>query len=146
VAEGLSLILDGGPCEVGLESTVVDCTGAVLRVLRPGRISRDQLNADLAGGGERRSPGMYRRHYSPRTPVRIVAALGAADGGIVLGDGHSPLQVKLPPDPDQYGAALYRTLHWLDGQGLGEILIESPPQEPAWEAVWDRLMKACGSG
>lgn len=135
----VDLVLDGGPCEVGLESTVIDVTGSTPRLLRPGGISKAQIEAMLGRSieeghsTERRSPGMYPRHYAPRTPIRLVSALEGRSG------------VALNEDPIAYGASLYATLHDLDSMGLQEILIERPPDSPEWEAVWDRLRRATNS-
>jgi len=132
----VDLVLDGGPCEVGLESTVVDVTGPKARLLRPGGISKAQIEAVLGmsieegHSTERRSPGMYPRHYAPRTPIRLVSTLDGRPG------------VALVADPAAYAAQLYAALHDLDTQGLEEILVERPPETPEWSAVWDRLNRA----
>lgn len=147
LGEHLALVLDGGPCEIGLESTVVDASGEEVRLLRPGRISKAEIEAALGrpvaeGAGEkRRSPGMYPRHYAPKTAVRLMEALGVAPGirlGGVAGEG----QIALPSDPAGYGAGLYAAMHEMDARGLGEILIETPPEGPEWAAIWDRLRRA----
>lgn len=150
IAERLTMILDGGPCEVGLESTVVDVRHHPIRLLRPGRITKEELEETLErevlGRDEeaKRSPGLYPRHYAPRTPVRLVERLTANDAGITFHAPENPHQIQLPPDAATYGAALYATLHALDRQGLREIVIETPPKNPEWEAIWDRLKKATG--
>lgn len=144
---GLEIVLDGGPCEVGLESTVVDVSGDKVRLLRPGRISHEELEAvlglaiEVGPGAERRSPGMYPRHYAPRTPVRLVDSLGSSPG-IRRGGEAGPGQIALPSDALGYAAGLYAALHELDAAGLGAILVESPPKSEAWQAVWDRLRRA----
>ncbi|MDR3689969.1 MAG: L-threonylcarbamoyladenylate synthase [Fimbriimonas sp.] len=150
IMEGLECVLDGGPCEVGLESTVVDCTGDAPIILRPGGITRSQIEITVGklsdrATSERRSPGTYRRHYSPRTPLRVIERLGDADAGIVLSvDPSCPNQIRLPSDPVGYGSGLYAALYTLDRQSYGEIFVEAPPQTGEWEAVWDRLRKATG--
>lgn len=139
-------VLDGGPCQVGLESTVVDCTGPQIRILRPGAIHRADLAAclgqPLAGPveGPRRSPGQYRKHYAPRTPVRIVVG---SEGRSEI--GFHDAEVVLPRDPAAYGSQLYAALHVLDARGLAEIRIQAPPETAEWEAVWDRLRRATGT-
>jgi L-threonylcarbamoyladenylate synthase len=139
------IVLDGGPCQVGLESTVVDCTGPQVRVLRPGAIRRADLAACLGQPlarpieGPRRSPGLYRRHYAPQTPVRIV---GSGDECEI---GFRDAKIVLPRNAAVYGSQLYAALHALDAQGLREIRIEAPPETPEWEAVWDRLRRATGT-
>jgi L-threonylcarbamoyladenylate synthase len=136
ITSKLELILDGGPCRVGIESTVLDLTGRQAKILRPGAITADQIAAvtqvaALDGASERKSPGMYARHYAPNTPVRMVDAISPGVPG-----------VRLDPDVKAYAAALYRRLHELDLMGLSEILVEAPPDTAEWEAVWDRLRKA----
>lgn len=150
VAERLALILDGGPCEVGLESTVVSVFESPFRLLRPGRITRAEieevLGREILDRDEevKRSPGLYARHYAPRTPVRLTDRLGRLDGGVTFATPQGSNQIQLPREPITYGAALYATLHDLDRRGLPEIVVESPPQDAAWEAVWDRLRRAIG--
>lgn len=151
----LALVLDGGPCRVGLESTVVDCVGAP-RVLRPGGVPRSELERVLGAplplaaahdaDGARASPGRYARHYAPKTPVRLAAALGPDDVGLTFAEPRGPQQVRMPGDPAGYGAALYRVLHALDALGAAAIVVQEPPTDPAWEAVRDRLAKATAAG
>jgi L-threonylcarbamoyladenylate synthase len=144
----LEFVLDGGPCEVGVESTVVDVSRTEIRLLRPGGVSRASIETALgfalvdSFGGERRSPGMYPRHYAPRTPVRVVKALGPGDAGIVTGVAAAENQISLPADPVEYAAGLYTALHALDRIGASEILVQSPPETGEWEAVWNRLSRA----
>jgi len=156
LAAQLALVLDGGACAVGLESTVVDCTGA-LRVLRPGGVPRAELERVLGapvplagdGGGDegpRASPGRYVRHYAPRTPLVIADTLAVDDAGLTFGEARGSRQVRMPRDPVGYGASLYRVLHALDALGAERIVVERPPDEPAWEAVHDRLRKAIAPG
>lgn len=159
----IELIVDGGPCEVGLESTVVDLTGPAVTVLRPGRIEAGQLEAVLgdpvrrsAGltGEVARSPGLMRRHYAPRTPVRLVRAAQ-------LGLGWDPavayltftvdlppgvLGRRLPPGPAEYARELYGALRWADGLAASELWVELPPEEEPWAAIRDRLERASDRG
>lgn len=150
----LACTLDGGPCRVGVESTVVDCTGPV-RVLRPGGVSREAISrvvgcevpiAEVVPSGARAAPGMYARHYAPRTPLRLATALGPDDAGLCFGEPGNPNQVAMPVDPESYAASLYRVLHALDDLGARELVVQRPPQGPAWEAVADRLRKAASDG
>lgn len=150
----LALVLDGGPCRVGLESTVVDCAGEP-RVLRPGGVPRSDIERELgravplAAGhdpdGARPSPGRYARHYAPKTPVRLAKALGPDDVGLTFAAPLGPRQVRMPHDPAGYGASLYRVLHALDALGAATIVVQEPPADSAWEAVRDRLVKATGA-
>lgn len=163
LGERIELILDGGPCAVGIESTVLDLTGEVPVVLRPGGVSLEQIQAIapeavLGGGtveaGARVSPGLAKRHYAPKTPVRLLeramlmqAAREAERLAIVtLGPAPEGLRAtvlrEMPGNPNLYAAALYATLHQLDEAGVREILIERPPSEAEWVAVSDRLQRA----
>lgn len=150
----LACTLDGGPCRVGVESTVVDCAGPV-RVLRPGGVPREAIArvlgrevpiAQAETSGARAAPGMYARHYAPRTPLRLADALGPDDAGLCFGPAANPRQVTMPSDPDSYAAALYRVLHALDALGARELVVQRPPGGAAWEAVADRLRKASSTG
>lgn len=142
VGDRLHMVLDGGRCRVGIESTVVDCTGDRPLVLRPGMAA---IATEAAAPSDRRSPGMYPRHYSPRSPLRIVESLGARDAGITLKVPQNPLQIRLPSEPVAYASELYATLHLLDRCKPPEILVEAPPTSQDWAAIWDRLRKAQGS-
>ncbi len=172
----VDMILDGGPCIVGIESTIVDLTGAQPRVLRPGGIGRAQLEAVLGSALDARDTnsatvprvsGALASHYAPETPVRWVerasadaAALRAlaAEAGsvgvisVMANDAlvaHRGARVEwrvLPPDPADYARALYARLRELDALGLDLILLDVPPDTPAWEAVRDRLRRAAGLG
>lgn len=148
LGDELGMILDGGPCEFGVESTVVDCTTSSPRVLRPGAIGRARIEAALGmslalpPGQQRLSPGMYSRHYSPRTPLFMVDVLSPDQPGITFDEPGNPTQVRLPLEPVAYAASLYAVLHRLDEGSHQAIFVERPPETPEWEAVWDRLRKA----
>jgi L-threonylcarbamoyladenylate synthase len=138
------IILDGGPCRVGLESTVIDCSEGALQILRAGGIGRRDIEGLLgrqAGTGTstaRRSPGMYPRHYAPNAKLHLIyETLGDRPGISFVQSGQN--QICLPLDPVDFAAALYNALHHLDSRGLANIYVESPPLEPEWEAVHDRL-------
>lgn len=150
----LACTLDGGACRVGVESTVVDCSGPV-RVLRPGGVPRESIARALGHEvpiaaatptGARPAPGMYARHYAPRTPLRLADVLRPEEPGLCFGSPLNPSQVSMPADPESYAASLYRVLHALDGLGAAELVVQRPPEGPAWEAVADRLRKAASHG
>lgn len=142
-------LLDGGPCEVGLESTVVAVTREGLEVLRPGMAS---VEGAIAGSGDtdeaHRAPGQHKKHYSPRTRVLLVSngnSLPAQGRGAYLWISHDrPAQpsVRMSSQPSQYAAQLYGTLHELDREGLDWIAVELPPDTPEWAAIRDRLTRA----
>ena len=162
----VGLVLDGGPCTVGIESTVLDLTGDVPTILRPGGVSRAQIEAVAgtvreAGGVDAphvasRSPGRQAVHYAPLTPAyRFETSQrglirpesdGFENGMVVL----SPLKVfkewgriiAMPNDPADYARHLYAVLRKLDEMALGMIFIEIPPDVPEWSAVRDRISRA----
>jgi|SRR5690625_396011 len=155
----IRFVVDGGPAAIGLESTILDLSGAEPRVLRPGQISATKL-ADVLGvpvlgrgcGNVPRVPGAERSHYAPRAATRIVdsaelaAAVQAAPLSGVLAFEPAPAGfrgrwLQMPPDPQEYGRQLYRRLHELDGI-TSRILIERPPDSVDWLAVNDRLRRA----
>ena len=165
----VELILDGGPTEVGIESTVVSLTAALPTVLRPGTVSTGELRAVLGevaelsaqGGGRaaRPSPGMLDRHYAPRGELRLfgaeerarvqddvyLATLGGRDvGALVFTPLAAPVarQVTMPADPAAYARGLYAALHALDDAGCDLVLVERVPGEAAWDGVRDRLRRA----
>ena len=142
VPEGLAdMILDGGPCTVGIESTVVSLAGPSPKILRPGMISQTEIEntigpVQLGEGAE--SPGQHPRHYSPRT--RIVLGESPLEGR-----GQRLSLARMPRDASSYAERLYRLLHELDQQGYDWISIELPPDTPQWAGIRDRLTRAAGS-
>jgi L-threonylcarbamoyladenylate synthase len=134
-------VLDGGPTPVGIESTVLSLAGPKPVLLRPGMVSRREIEeligpVDTPGGvsGAHPSPGMHERHYSPRTPLYLGAPPDEGRGVIVA----------LPSEPFAYAAALYATLHRHDLEGWDWLAIEMPPDTPEWAAIRDRLRRAAG--
>lgn len=168
--ERVPLILDGGPCAVGIESTIVDCTRGEPVVLRPGHISPAHLAAVFGrlpeiqtAVGAPRVSGSLAAHYSPKTPMRLVAADRLLDllnshrhrGGRCAVIGHSqPPQAgmphiwrMLPADPVGYAHDLYAALREMDHAEADLIVVEALPETVAWGAVADRLSRAVlGSG
>jgi L-threonylcarbamoyladenylate synthase len=157
----VDLVLEGGPTEVGIESTIVDLSGAAPVLLRPGRISRQELEhvvgspvLEKSAGSPRHSGGLE-RHYAPRTPARLVPAYDLdkeiarlKEKVAVLAfsrpDERVDYWLRMPRDPHAYAQKLYAALRELDTAGCDEILIEAPPNGPEWLAVRDRLKRACG--
>lgn len=149
IAERVTMILDGGPCRIGLESTVIDVSVSPPRILRPGGISRGDIQAALGRplGQQppseiRRSPGMYMRHYAPQAKLEFVDSLAPDMVGLGFGTPRNDRQIRMPDDPNQYAAGLYAALHRLDAGRPAVIYLELPPDEAEWEAVHDRLRKA----
>jgi L-threonylcarbamoyladenylate synthase len=161
-------VLDGGPCEAGIESTVLDVTRDPPRILRPGVISGEQIGAVLgcevlrpelgvrsrASSEPLHSPGLLERHYAPRTPAHLFdptdwpAVLGKLGPAVVithrLRHVEPPHQlIEMPPDAADYAAALYAAIREADRHAAGVILIERPPGDSElWQAITDRLARA----
>jgi L-threonylcarbamoyladenylate synthase len=143
-------VLDGGPCEVGIESTVVAIDGDKLTLLRPGMISLGDIEQIVAeAGAAHPSPGMHVRHYSPRTPLLLIAGpmqLPGREGAYVWREksGLVARSVRMPADPAEYAARLYSMLHELDAENWPWIAVEAPPETSEWAAIRDRLHRAAG--
>jgi L-threonylcarbamoyladenylate synthase len=148
--EDTPFLIDGGPCEVGLESTVIAVTKEGLQVLRPGMSTADAASVVTADVGEEeahRSPGQHRRHYSPRTRVLLVKRgflPSVGRGGYLWLSYNAAAEKKqrMPEAPAAYAAALYNTLHSMDREGLDWIAVEMPPDAPEWAPIRDRLIRA----
>lgn len=157
----VDLVLEGGPSEVGIESTIVDLSGATPVLLRPGRITAAEIEtvlgapvAEKAADAPRHSGGLE-RHYAPRTPARLVPAFQLdreiarlQDKVAVLAfsrpDERVDYWLRMPREPQAYAQKLYAALRELDSAQCEAILIEAPPLAPEWAAVLDRLQRACG--
>ncbi len=169
LGDAVAMVLDGGPCRVGIESTIVDLTGPQSRILRPGMIGAADLGRVLGrapgSGGETvpRVSGSLESHYAPRTPLALLQpdvvifavreALAANQRiGII-----APMACPLSDDRivwreiagDHVGFAhdIYALLRELDSLGCARIVVQKPPQAENWRAVNDRLQRAvAGSG
>lgn len=163
------LILEGGACRAGIESTVVDLTGDAPIVLRPGVISTDQISRVLGVDVQikqhqdediARSPGTTGAHYQPAKPTLLkeTAELGAAGPDIYViswsgGGADAARSSSLPEDAAGYARGLYNAMHEADASDASEIWIERPPKTddenhnkedaPIWHAVMERLNRAC---
>ena len=161
------LILDGGACEVGIESTIVDCTRGVPVLLRPGRITRDQIEA--ACGVSLQDPqtltqaapqasGTLESHYAPRAKVRVMPGdelhqrlqtLGVHANNLGVWSRAAPADLSAgvlwraqAPQAEQAAHDLFAVLRALDARGVMQIWVEQPPETPEWEGVADRLRRA----
>jgi L-threonylcarbamoyladenylate synthase len=153
LGDAVDMILDGGSTPVGIESTVLSLVG-VPTLLRPGMISKEEIEAVIgdvaevsaaAAGLPHAAPGMHRKHYSPRTPLLLIAPGERPVGGrgaVVSHRSHAHGVVRMSADPKRYAAALYATLHELDGQGYDWIAVERVPELDAWAGIRDRLTRA----
>ena len=143
MGDRVAMVLDGGPTTVGIESTVLSLAGPEAILLRPGMVSQSQIEevigpVQIAGrtpGRSHPSPGLHRRHYSPRTPLILVKPGQPSSSG-------RGIRLQMPADPSQYAAVLYDRLHQADSGNWDWIEIEMPPDDPAWAAIRDRLERA----
>ena len=163
LGEAVDMVLDGGPCQVGLESTIVSFVGGKPQLLRPGSIGVAEIEAvlgePLAGARHDapRAPGMLPAHYAPNTPVWLLSAdkleieahrrlaQGQRIAALTLSVAALPegcVRQIMPPDPTDYARELYARLRAMDATGCDAILVEAPPQQAAWQAVLDRLERA----
>ena len=164
------LILDGGECDVGIESTIIDCTRGAPVLLRPGQITRAQIEAacgravldkntpiETMGQSAPRASGTLESHYAPRAKVRLMSAqdiarklqaLGPHANNLGLWSAERPdagagvLWREQPASEDQAAHALFSVLRDLDARGVQQIWVQLPPDTPEWEGVRDRLQRA----
>ena len=154
----VELVLEGGPSEVGIESTIVDLSGGGAVLLRPGAITKPQIEEVMKVTEKNlaapRHPGSLERHYAPRTPARLVPTHDLDRQIAVMTDRVAVLAfsrpdervdywLRMPREPAAYAQRLYAALRELDSAGCEAILVEAPPDAPEWAAVRDRLRRAC---
>jgi L-threonylcarbamoyladenylate synthase len=160
----VDLILDGGPCRVGIESTVLDLSGDRPTILRPGGVARESIEAVIGTVGwasptphePARSPGQQEIHYAPQTPAYrfetsqrglIQPQSKGRDNGIMAVGTIDYVKkwgpiVAMPRLAEIYAQNFYAVLRELDAMSLAAIYIEVPPDQPAWAAVRDRIARA----
>ena len=168
----IPLIVDGGPSQVGIESTVLDLCVSPPRVLRPGMIHDESLlavtgelqsaeNKLREESGALRSPGMLERHYAPKTRLVVFSWENDTDLRSQLSVRHTSGETTyviahthipggggfagvsvIPHDADAFGRALYAELHRCDESKPALIVVEAPPNQPEWRAIADRLTRA----
>jgi L-threonylcarbamoyladenylate synthase len=151
------VLLDGGPSEVGVESTIVDCTGDRPVVLRPGRVSAadvEQATGVAVGTSSSvRAPGTLASHYAPAAAVRLVGAdqvtqkegADATVGLLALAEVGTPpgiVRLSAPATAEDYARVLYAALREADALGLRSVLAVPPPADGIGAAVVDRLQRA----
>jgi L-threonylcarbamoyladenylate synthase len=166
LGEAVHVLLDGGDSPIGLESTIVSCLNNEVRLLRPGFITRSQIEqvvGDLVVGGILpRVPGDRALHYAPSTPLEIVSSdeLELRAGEVVARQEKVAVLAMRPPlhtvrfmtwinagkKPDTYAHNLYNHLRTLDRAGCVRILVQELPQDERWAAILDRLQRASGMG
>jgi L-threonylcarbamoyladenylate synthase len=161
------LVVDGGACEVGIESTIVDCSRGAPVLLRPGAITRAQIEAacgekladrEVLDTPDPRASGTLEAHYAPDAKVRLMDAKAIQTGLDVLGANAAHIAVwsraalrsrsqrvllrRMPDDAAASARQLFAVLREFDAQGVKLIWIETPPDTPEWEGVRDRLQRA----
>jgi L-threonylcarbamoyladenylate synthase len=166
------LILDGGDCEVGIESTIIDCTRGEPVLLRPGQITRAQIEAacgravrgkdapqEVGGQAAPRASGTLESHYAPRAKVRLMTAHDITAKLLALGPHANNLGLWTNERPEVSAGAgvlwreqattaekaahdLFSVLRDLDARGVTQIWVQQPPDTPEWEGVRDRLQRA----
>ena len=162
------LVLDGGACELGIESAIVDCTRGMPALLRPGMLDRMALEAALgtalgdAGRDAPRASGTLEAHYAPNASVRLMHGAALRTAIELLADGpapeglavysrsvrQAPAGIVLRVMPDQAGEVaheLFAVLRDFDARGARLIWVEIPPPGPAWDGVRDRLSRAAAA-
>jgi L-threonylcarbamoyladenylate synthase len=167
LGDAVKVILDGGECQIGLESTIVSFDGENVRLLRPGGVTAAQIRqvvGELLIGANLESPrvpGGTPSHYAPTTPMAIVPAGEIDAHAAALSEGGRRVAVlaqRLPLKshkyvtwinagrrPEQYGHDLYANLRTLDKAGCQRILVQDVPDGELWEAIRDRLLRAATS-
>jgi L-threonylcarbamoyladenylate synthase len=146
------LILDGGECEIGVESTIVDCTSELPRILRPGAVLLEEVNLIsnpkfLEWNHENyiKFPGVFEMHYSPRAKVNLNTTPTDGDGFIAMSEIETPdgaIRLSAPENVTEFAAQLYAALHFGDELKLPRIVVITPPEMGLGVAINDRLRKA----
>lgn len=159
------MVLDGGACEVGIESSIVDCSRAKPALLRPGLLNRARIEAALGqslaepDAAAPKASGTLAAHYAPSAHVRLLnaealalrLATAAASGGLEGVAVYSRAQLPawrwqaMPADPAAAAHELFAVMRALDAAGAREIWVEAPPRDPAWDGVRDRLSRAAAA-
>jgi L-threonylcarbamoyladenylate synthase len=163
LGDEVDLVLDGGLCEVGIESTIVDVSGPLPRLLRPGGIGpaaiAEVIGREIlpAGADAPRAPGRLAAHYAPRTALTLVDSAGFAEavqaqlragrrvavfGRQAVSPAPGVVALRAPNTAADYARAMYGALRTLDEAGVDVILVEAVPDAPEWLAVRDRLARA----
>jgi L-threonylcarbamoyladenylate synthase len=144
-------ILDGGPCAVGLESTIIDCTGDVPKILRPGAITAEMITVSTglevldSTGTSIRTSGSLDAHYAPAALVLLDQQPLAGQGFIALATTASPkdvIRLASPKNDIEFAQSLYASLRKADELGLSHVVIEQPTGSGIAVAIRDRLMRA----
>lgn len=168
-ADTVDYVLDGGACDLGIESTIIDMSGASPALLRPGCITASDIESALSApltapsAQSPRAPGTLEKHYAPRTPVMLLEVdlideltrsfmRQGKRVAVLARNARQPMidtlvWIAAPATPSGYAHDLYANLRLLDAAGCAVMLVEAPPLAMAWAAVHDRLARAAaGAG
>ena len=151
-------VLDGGACAVGIESTIVAVEGESWQLLRLGMLPEASIYAVAGVPATKtaqiiKAPGQHALHYSPRTPIQLFSSrddlilqANPHTAALLLGAGAVPncAYFELNNNVNDVAQKLYDTLHKMDALNADKLLIETPPNQPEWLAILDRLMRAKG--
>jgi L-threonylcarbamoyladenylate synthase len=146
------LVLDGGQCSVGIESTIIDCTGSTPSVLRPGAITQEMIEESVQkkaenneGRSETKASGLMNSHYAPKAIISLNSTAGPGEGFLALSEFQTPagaIRLASPNSLEQYARDLYLALRSADQQGLKKVAVLLPEGVGLAEAIRDRLTKA----
>jgi L-threonylcarbamoyladenylate synthase len=154
LADG-DLILDGGPCDVGVESTIIDCTGDAPKILRPGAVTEEMIEHSTgldvldADGIAIRVSGSLESHYSPIATVVLDQSPVAGQGFIAMADvvaGEGVVRLAAPTTHEEFARVLYSALRAADEQGLATVVVAQPAGNGIAIAIRDRLKRAAHTG
>jgi L-threonylcarbamoyladenylate synthase len=150
--DSADLVLDGGQSLVGIESTIIDCTGLAPRVLRPGAITEEMIEQSLEknvenfeGKSEVKAPGLLDSHYAPKALISLNSFAEPGEGFLALSKFQTPagaIRLASPGSVEQYARDLYSALRSADQQGLKKVAVLVPEGNGLAEAIRDRLTKA----
>ena len=149
-------ILDGGPCDVGVESTIIDCTGDAPRILRPGAVTAEMIEEStgfavvgVVENAKIRVSGSLDSHYAPVATVVLDQSPAAGQGFIAMADVATPdgvVRLAAPKTHDEFARVIYAALRAADEQGLQTIVVEQPTGDGISIAIRDRLKRASSNG
>jgi L-threonylcarbamoyladenylate synthase len=149
LADG-DLILDGGPSLVGVESTIIDCTHELPKILRPGAITEEMITgvtglAIADSTSEIRVSGSLENHYSPAAEVMLDITPGKGEGFIALANIETPagvIRLASPQNNEEFARVLYAALRSADQQSLSRVVVHQPAGDDISVAIRDRLLRA----
>ena len=151
LGDSVDLVLDGGPCAIGIESTIVECTSSSVQVLRPGKVNALEI-ARITGlsisalDGPSRAPGMLLAHYAPKARVELCNSITEAQELLHrLTENRMSVEILHHEDPNTYALCLYDNLRTADLNGRQVVIAVLPPNNDLGIAIRDRLIKAAAS-